>query len=203
MTGFQQFKHFAAFDLETTGLYAAAGDTVVEVASIIVADGKPVDSFHRYYMPKGKLSPEVRAIHGLNRRTVRKLRREQGAEYPERWGKDWGSLVKWWKENDIEIIAAHNIKFDASFFPYGALDGFRKICTMENLTDYCNIETFFGDTIRDGVWDSKWPKLMEAFDILKADGRLRQIFPEEEMSNLTPHSAMDDTKVVACLVASM
>ncbi|MDO9508027.1 MAG: 3'-5' exonuclease [Thermovirgaceae bacterium] len=198
-----KFRLFASFDLETTGLYPLCGDTAVEAASIIVKDGVPVDIFHRYYLPPGRLDPVVSEIHGLNRRTVRRLRKEQGADYPERWADDWQSLVSWWKSHEVKVLAAHNVSFDAGFFPAGSLDSFRLFCTMNELMGYCGIEKFFGDDERDGNWELKWPRLMEAFETLKINGDLRYIFPKEEMNNLKPHSALDDAKVVACLVGSL
>jgi len=74
---------------------------------------------------------------------------------------------------------------------------------MKGLTDYCGMERLTGDIDRDLLWRTKWPRLMEAYEELERNGDLVSVFPKEEMENLKPHSALDDAKVVACLVCSM
>lgn len=198
------FDLFAALDTETTGLYPDRGDAVVEVASIVIRNGAPIDTFRRFYMPPGRLRPKVAELHGLNRRTVRKIRRQTGADYPEKWSQDWRSLVDWWRGHGVKVVAAHNIGFDANFFPDGALEDFRLLCTMRGLTDYCGIPA----PVKEGDLDTdarkvKWPRLTEAYEEMKRRGDLRRIFPRSEMKGLKLHSALDDAKVAACLAWSM
>ncbi len=53
-------------DTETTGLSAAAGDRVVEVACIEVVNGKPTGrEFHHYIDPQREVPADAAAIHGL------------------------------------------------------------------------------------------------------------------------------------------
>ena len=54
------------FDSETTGLSAASGHRMVEIACVEVVNGKPTGrEFHHYMDPQCDVPAEVVAIHGL------------------------------------------------------------------------------------------------------------------------------------------
>ena len=62
---------FVAFDLETTGLFAAA-DRIVEIGALrFRLDGTELDSFEQLVDPECEISAEVTQVHGITNKMVR------------------------------------------------------------------------------------------------------------------------------------
>ena len=93
-----------AFDTETTGLSAANGDRLIEVACVELVDGFPTGAtFHEYVDPQRDSHPEALKVHGLTREflTGKPLFRDLAPRLLEFFG-------------DAQLVA-HNATFDIGF----------------------------------------------------------------------------------------
>jgi hypothetical protein len=189
---------YASLDFETTGLCPRVGDSVIEAASIVVEDGKPVDIFHRYYLSWEKIPSDVVRIHGLTQQKLRKYRKELNADYPEYFRNDQKQLIQWWKDHGVAFISGHNLHFDLQFFTTKQIKEFRALCTMLCLTEYCQLLRR-GEGHQD---EDKWPKLKEAVAQLKGRGDLVNPWEGENPLLWKSHSALQDTRQAVCLTES-
>lgn len=94
---------FVVFDLETTGLSALMGDTIIEIGAVKINNGKIIDRFDELINPKRLLSDEIVRITGINNEMLKDKRNEEAVL------KDF---MKW--VGDLPMVA-HNAKFDISF----------------------------------------------------------------------------------------
>ncbi|MDP2922587.1 MAG: 3'-5' exonuclease [Candidatus Omnitrophota bacterium] len=94
------------FDLETTGLNVAKGDSICEIGALKIRDRKITDKFSSLVNPKKPIPQEASSIHKIYDRDV------QGAPYFEQIA---NKLVKFFQNS---IILAYNIEFDISFLSY-------------------------------------------------------------------------------------
>lgn len=62
---------FAFLDTETTGLSAAGGGRICEIAVLLVKDGKPQDFFQTLINPQGPIDPGAQRIHGISKAMVK------------------------------------------------------------------------------------------------------------------------------------
>ena len=106
---------YAVIDLETTG-FSAAADRVVEMACVIIQDGRIGESWSTLVDPQRPIPPHATRVHGITDADVasapsfaiaqRALRRMcRGA-----------------------TVVAHNARFDLSFLP--ALHTWPSLCTV-------------------------------------------------------------------------
>ena len=96
---------FIAFDLETTGLYAAR-HKIVEIGAVrFRADGEVLDSFVQLVHPGEPIPPEVQSIHGITDTMVADASTidEVLPQFFEFLG------------TENRILLAHNASFDAEF----------------------------------------------------------------------------------------
>ena len=176
---------FLFFDTETTGLpknwQAPIEDSnnwprLVQLAWLLVDEkGGEVESQNRIIKPEGFSIPEAAsAVHGIT--TEKAL--EEGVSLRK-------VLVEF--EDALElskILVAHNISFDEKIMGAEFLRKKQtiklfkrvKICTMQESTDYCAIQSDYG---------YKWPKLIELH---------KKLFNEEFED---AHDALADVKACA------
>lgn len=96
-------KTYVVFDLETTGLYADRGDSIIEIGAVKLRDGIIIDSYDTFVNPNVKLSKEIISITGITDDMLADAPNEEDAV------KDF---IKW--ASDYPLVA-HNAKFDISF----------------------------------------------------------------------------------------
>lgn len=94
---------YVVFDLETTGLHANEGDSIIEIGAVKMKDGKIIDTYDKLIDPLKPLSDEIISITGITNEMV------SGKPNEEDTVKDFISWV-----GDLPVVA-HNAKFDMSF----------------------------------------------------------------------------------------
>jgi DNA polymerase III epsilon subunit len=99
-------KPFAVIDFETTGLYPAVGDEIVEIGLTRVENGEFVKEFSRLVDPGREMDPAAAQVSGITAEMLAgKPRFEEVAD---------GFLALL----DGAIIVAHNAEFDMAFLQY-------------------------------------------------------------------------------------
>lgn len=94
---------YVVFDLETTGLYADKGDSIIEIGAVKMKNGKIIDTFDTFVNPNVKLSSEIISITGINDEMLNGAPNEEDAVK---------TFINW--VGDYPMVA-HNAKFDISF----------------------------------------------------------------------------------------
>ena len=94
---------YVVFDLETTGLYADKGDSIIEIGAVKMCKGKIIDSFDVLVNPGIRISDEIISITGITNEML------EGKGKEEDTVKDFINWV-----GDLPMVA-HNAKFDISF----------------------------------------------------------------------------------------
>ena len=94
---------YVVFDLETTGLYADKGDSIIEIGAVKMCKGKIIDTFDCLVNPEIKISDEIISITGITNEML------EGKGKEEDTVKDFINWV-----GELPMVA-HNAKFDISF----------------------------------------------------------------------------------------
>ena len=94
---------YVVFDLETTGLYADKGDSIIEIGAVKMINGKIIDTFDTFVNPNVKLSSEIISITGITDEMLVDAPNEEDAVK---------AFIDWVGEYPM---VAHNAKFDISF----------------------------------------------------------------------------------------
>ena len=94
---------YVVFDLETTGLYADKGDSIIEIGAVKMKNGKIIDTFDTFVNPNVKLSSEIISITGITDEMLVDAPNEEDAVK---------AFIDWVGEYPM---VAHNAKFDISF----------------------------------------------------------------------------------------
>lgn len=94
---------YVVFDLETTGLYADKGDSIIEIGAVKMINGKIIDMFDTFVNPNVKLSSEIISITGITDEMLVDAPNEEDAVK---------AFIDWVGEYPM---VAHNAKFDISF----------------------------------------------------------------------------------------
>lgn len=94
---------YVVFDLETTGLYADKGDSIIEIGAVKMKNGKIIDTFDTFINPNVKLSSEIISITSITDEMLIDAPNEEDAVK---------SFINWVGEYPM---VAHNAKFDISF----------------------------------------------------------------------------------------
>lgn len=94
---------YVVFDLETTGLHANEGDSIIEIGAVKMQNGKIIDTYDKFIDPKTNLSDEIISITGITNEMLK------GQLTEEEVVKDFISWI-----GDLPVVA-HNAKFDMSF----------------------------------------------------------------------------------------
>ena len=94
---------YVVFDLETTGLHASEGDSIIEIGAVKMKNGKIIDTYDKLIDPLKPLAEEIISITGITNEMV------SGKPNEEETVKDF---IKW--VGNLPVVA-HNAKFDMSF----------------------------------------------------------------------------------------
>ena len=94
---------YVVFDLETTGLHANEGDSIIEIGAVKMCRGKIIDTFDELINPNRLISDEIISITGI---TNEMLEGKPDEEAMVKKFMDW--------VGDLPMVA-HNAKFDISF----------------------------------------------------------------------------------------
>lgn len=94
---------YVVLDLETTGLHASEGDSIIEIGAVKMKNGKIIDTYDKLIDPLKPLSEEIISITGITNEMV------SGKPNEEETVKDF---IKW--VGNLPVVA-HNAKFDMSF----------------------------------------------------------------------------------------
>ena len=94
---------YVVFDLETTGLYADKGDSIIEIGAVKMCKGKIIDSFDVLVNPGIKVSDEIISITGITNEMLEGKGNEEDTVK---------NFINW--VGDLPMVA-HNAKFDISF----------------------------------------------------------------------------------------
>ncbi len=94
---------FVVFDLETTGLNAFSGDSIIEIGAVKIKNGEIVDTFDELIYPGDKLPKIITKITGITDKML------EGKSSEEEVFK---KFKEWYGNN---VMVAHNAKFDCSF----------------------------------------------------------------------------------------
>ncbi len=94
---------YVVFDLETTGLKANEGDSIIEIGAVKMQNGKIIDTFDLFVDPKRNLDPEIIKITGITNEMLKDSIDEKSAV------EKFMDFV-----GDCPVVA-HNAKFDMSF----------------------------------------------------------------------------------------
>lgn len=114
---------YVVFDFETTGLSPGAGDRVIEVGAVLVADGKIKDKFQSLMNPGRKISPFIESYTGITNSML--SRAPSNSE----------SMSKLFKFIGQNPLIAHNASFDKRFLDYE----FKKIDKKVTQTIACSL----------------------------------------------------------------
>ena len=94
---------YVVFDLETTGLYADRGDSIIEIGAVKMQNGKIIDEFNILVNPGVKLDSKIIEITGI---TDDMLIDKDSEEVCVK------EFINW--VGDLPMVA-HNARFDISF----------------------------------------------------------------------------------------
>ena len=113
---------FVAFDIETTGLYAAT-DEIIEIAAVLIRNGEFCGSYHSYVNPGREIPAKITQLTGITDADV--------AEAPS----IEPVLTEFLNFAGSRVLAAHNASFDMGFISaacekYGKEKAFTSIDTV-------------------------------------------------------------------------
>lgn len=94
---------YVVFDLETTGLKASEGDSIIEIGAVKMKDGKIISTFDELIDPEKELDEEIIKITGITNEMVKGKAKEEDVVK---------RFINW--IGDLPVVA-HNAKFDMSF----------------------------------------------------------------------------------------
>ena len=94
---------YVVFDLETTGLSALLGDSIIEIGAVKIKDGQIIDRYDELVNPGRELNEEIIKITGINNEMLTGKRDEKSSVI---------DFMKW--VGNLPMVA-HNAKFDISF----------------------------------------------------------------------------------------
>jgi len=98
--------YYVAFDLETTGLFAAS-DRIIEIGAVkFEPSGLEVSRFESLVRPDWPISPGANRVHGLEAADLR--------DAPP-IGLVLAAFLEWLGPTDGVVLLAHHARFDASF----------------------------------------------------------------------------------------
>lgn len=97
------YESYIVFDLETTGLSAAAGHRVIEIGAVALENGRPAAEFHSLIHCERRISWGARRVNGISAGMLRG--QPPAAEVIPRFAEFIGD----------HPLVAHNAPFDLSF----------------------------------------------------------------------------------------
>lgn len=99
-------KPFAVLDFETTGLYPAVGDEIVEIGLVRVEEGKLVSEYSQLIQPERPMDPAAAQVSGIS------------AEMLANQPKFDAVADAFLAHLEGAVIVAHNAEFDMGFLQY-------------------------------------------------------------------------------------
>ena len=94
---------YVVFDLETTGLHANEGDSIIEIGAVKMCQGKIIDTFDELVNPGKLISEEISSITCITNEMLKDKPNEEDTVK---------KFMNW--VDDLPMVA-HNAKFDMSF----------------------------------------------------------------------------------------
>lgn len=94
---------YIVFDLETTGLKANEGDSIIEIGAVKISDGKIIDRFDELIDPGKPLDSKITEITSITDEMLKGKPKEKETVI---------KFMNWCKELPL---VAHNARFDLSF----------------------------------------------------------------------------------------
>ena len=94
---------YIVFDLETTGLKANEGDSIIEIGAVKISDGKIIDRFDELIDPGKQLDSKITEITSITDEMLKGKPKEKETVI---------KFMNWCKELPL---VAHNARFDLSF----------------------------------------------------------------------------------------
>ncbi len=164
---------FVVFDLETTGL-SSSNNEIIEIGAYRYESDIPVEHFHSYVKPKGKISDKIRAITGITNEMV-----ENAPTIAE-------VLPKFIEFIGEDTLIAHNASFDMSFI-------------LQNLYDlgYKKIKNKVIDTLKLSRQKIREYDFEKDRDVKLDSYKLEDLKYGFGFYELDSHNALDDCKVCA------
>jgi DNA polymerase III epsilon subunit family exonuclease len=106
----RKHNEFVAFDIETTGLSAKNGDSIIEIGAVKIKNGKVIDVFHSMINPGIRIPYRITQLTGITDSDVKN-------------SANFRIVLPAFKAFTKELVlVAHNAKFDLGFIQhYGAL----------------------------------------------------------------------------------
>jgi DNA polymerase III subunit epsilon len=102
----KKIPRYVVFDLETTGLFAAKGDRIIEIGAVVVNGDSMAEEFNSLIFTDKKISKEARKIHGITTEML------IGQPKPEE------TLAAFREFMGDSTLVAHNAEFDVWFLRY-------------------------------------------------------------------------------------
>lgn len=156
-------------DTETTGLDAAGGHRIIEIACVELHDLLPTGrSFHRYIDPEREIDPDAQRVHGISRAFLVGKPRFADAEVAQAFLAfiDGASLV------------AHNAAFDRSF-----IDSELKLAGIECPPAGCWVDTL-------ALAQKRFPGMYNSLDALCKRFKI-------SLADREKHGALVDARLLA------
>lgn len=163
----------ACIDVETTGLNPRRGNRVIEVAVVMLQNGKFVGEFHSLVATNRRISGEASRIHGISNDLLRN-QPEPEEVFPALQGILGGHM-----------LVAHNAPFDVAFLRH---EFSRLGMTMHNPIVMCTLE----------ISRRRYPQLPN-FKLQTVARHLLGELPIEHRS----HRALDDARLTAKIWLAM
>lgn len=102
----KKHNEFIAFDIETTGMSALKGDSIIEIGAVKIKDGKMTEVFHSMINPQIRIPYRITELTGISDEDV--------ADSPT-----FKEVLQEFKAFVGEtVLVAHNAKFDMGFIQY-------------------------------------------------------------------------------------
>ena len=112
---------YVVVDLETTGNNPKNGDRIIQIAAIVIEQGKIIDQYSSYINPERTIPPFIQELTGINSSDV-----ENAPTFKDLAPYIIGIL-------DEAVFVAHNVLFDLTF--------------LQAELERVGYERFLGDTV--------------------------------------------------------
>ena len=96
-------NRYVAFDVETTGLFPARGDRVIEIGAVVLKNGETVEQFHSLVNSGRTIPKSVQKVHGITNEML------AGEPSPEEVFRLFQQFI------GRTCLVAQNAKFDMAF----------------------------------------------------------------------------------------
>jgi DNA polymerase III epsilon subunit-like protein len=66
----EAINRYVVFDVETTGLFPARGDRVIEIGAVVLDNGRVAQQFHSLVNPGRPIPKSVQKLHGITNKML-------------------------------------------------------------------------------------------------------------------------------------